>query len=87
MSVWVCSKRRCFDSANFSCGFIVGDGSYCKLLGNKPCDAVEYVEVKRGKWILNPDEPRIRDWRCSVCGDAGDGYSNYCPSCGAEMEE
>ena len=48
----------------------------------------EVVEPKRGRWINEPN-----CWyRCSVCGEhypSIRGYMtyNYCPNCGAKMDE
>lgn len=45
----------------------------------------DVVERKKGKWIDYP----IADGclQCSVCGILRFGESNYCPNCGAEMEQ
>lgn len=50
---------------------------------------IEAEPVRRGRWII---EPGIGCW-CSACGfDIGNEldfmeYVNYCPNCGARMEE
>ena len=49
---------------------------------------VEVQEVKHGRWIKEPN----CYYRCSVCGDhhpciKGNMDYNYCPNCGAKMDE
>lgn len=72
--------------------------SLCKLCADEACEAicdapaVDAKPVKHGKWIDKGDYAI-----CSECGgDSGtqyDGimpiprYSNYCPNCGAKMDE
>ena len=47
--------------------------------------AADVAPVVRGKWI---DYPIAEDCvQCSVCGALRIGQSNYCPNCGAKMEE
>lgn len=54
--------------------------------------AVEGLKRQKGKWIdirviksFHYDgEPRVR---CSRCGNEEEWSSNYCPNCGAEMED
>lgn len=43
------------------------------------------VEEKTGKWI--PFSPLENLFSCSVCGQWGEKYWNYCPHCGARMVE
>lgn len=40
---------------------------------------VEVQEVRHGRWELYDI--------CSVCGAQADGQTNYCPNCGARMDE
>lgn len=53
------------------------------------CAPTVQPERKRGKWMeLN----RCGAWRCSACGETissimGKPRYNFCPMCGAEMEE
>ena len=45
---------------------------------------------KKGKWVCFANEGGELDLRCSVCGEEQGfffGYFNYCPNCGARMEE
>ena len=41
---------------------------------------------RRGRWIYNANfaEP---PFKCSACGKSQGRLSNYCPDCGARMEE
>lgn len=60
-------------------------------------EPIEYAPVKHGRWlsekcnhkpcrIKNPDKWVV--YKCSSCGYSnGRKQSNYCPNCGAKMEE
>ena len=61
-------------------------------INNAP--TVDAEPVKHGKWV----DKCVRDWRCSECNCEiqkirhVDGYCyndlpNYCPNCGAKMDE
>lgn len=58
----------------------------------KSAPTVDALEVHRGKWIVqkSPDRYHAGLMKCSVCGYDDvvetDEY-NYCPNCGAKMEE
>ena len=86
-SVWVCFYRegtpRRYGSSK-ECGCII-DGK-CTTTG-KPCDAVEYAPVVRGKWELyQPNACFLAKYRCSVCKEEHrDPSEKYCPNCGAKM--
>lgn len=56
-------------------------------LSNLP--AVDAVPVRRGKWIIYVVSPFDgEDVKCSECGERGcASYWDYCPNCGARMEE
>lgn len=49
-----------------------------------PAEDVE--PVRRGRWEL-VDEAEPRRYGCSVCKRLSWYESNYCPNCGARMEE
>ena len=54
------------------------------------CEAETYKAVRHGHWeqgyIPNDDGSYTPiDFNCSVCGQANDVESNYCPNCGAKM--
>ena len=63
----------------------------------KTMPTADVVEVRHGKWIKNEDSV---GWHCSYCGvvdvyayswnsETGkyDFQDNYCPNCGARMDE
>ena len=53
------------------------------MLADAP--TVDAVPVRRGKWI---DDHRKGAWNyCSVCGEQAIDLYDYCPNCGARMEE
>lgn len=46
----------------------------------------EWTRVRHGHWIWDSyiyDAP----WQCSECGSFNEYDSNYCPDCGAKMNE
>ena len=51
---------------------------------------IDAVPVRHGKWIFNPSdafEAMFAKPKCSECGfESADG-GNYCPHCGARMDE
>ena len=53
--------------------------------------AADVRPVVRGKWELSDETPYIRKHyhpvACSNCHRAGMKKWNYCPNCGAKMEE
>lgn len=42
-------------------------------------------ERKTGKWV--PFSPKSHLYSCSLCGQWADRHWNYCPNCGARMDE
>lgn len=46
----------------------------------------EYVKVKHGRWEETTTEDPCY-YRCSECGRQTDDEYNYCPNCGARMDE
>lgn len=60
---------------------------FLTLVNNEP--AADVVEVKRGRWEVYLDGKYLM---CSACkasfwDENGDGGSNFCPNCGANMKE
>ena len=53
----------------------------------KRLPAADAVPVVHGRWIDIPDKPEWDQKMCSVCGDYFCCQNNYCPHCGAKMEE
>ena len=50
---------------------------------------VDAVEVVQGEWITKCMEGSWTHYRysCSNCGSGFDSNSNYCPNCGAKMDD
>ena len=51
--------------------------------------AADVRSVVRGKWIwtVDDDEYLGEYWKCNLCGEHSYIGYNYCPNCGAMMEE
>ena len=57
--------------------------------------AADVAEVRHGRWIDYSDEYDGGYYECSVCGEPWvfidgtpkDNNANYCPNCGAKMDE
>ena len=45
---------------------------------------VDWEPVRHGKWVVAGDTTHY--YICSVCGEPGDCWDNYCRSCGSRME-
>ena len=54
------------------------------MVENFPATDVE--PVKRGLWVPQPFGV-THIWRCSKCETIGSPQWNYCPKCGARMDE
>lgn len=51
---------------------------------------VEWTRVRHGHWIFNPKdaiEMMFTLPKCSECGAESPNGGNYCPNCGAKMDE
>lgn len=48
----------------------------------------DLVRNKKGYWIEEPNENANNrlEWRCSNCNEYADWTYDYCPNCGAKME-
>ena len=55
------------------------------ILENIP--AADVAPVKHGKWINHNDDILGLTSECSVCHIEGMLNGNYCPNCGAKMDE
>ena len=47
--------------------------------------ALPSADRPSGEWIIQNEELKISDYRCSVCGRYQDDKTNYCPDCGTKM--
>ena len=76
----------------------MGNGMYVHagIVDDKEIDAqptIEAVPVRHGKWKKSGNWGRV--YKCDQCGNyldfdgvnAGRGDANYCPNCGAKMDE
>ena len=75
------------DNSDYLTGYICALSAVEGMIAEQP--AAEVEPVRRGKWLEN----EYRHY-CSECGHMGlfNGFgfkleSNYCPHCGAKMEE
>lgn len=77
-AVWGCTRDTGIDEAPFE----YAEG----LLENVP--SADVAPVRHGRWIdMNtPTENYFPRYKCSVCGHGSD-FSNFCPNCGARMDE
>lgn len=65
-----------------------GGLSECTQLARDALALLEAQEpVVHGRWIDIPDKPEWDQKMCSVCGDYRCCQGNYCPNCGAKMED
>ena len=75
-------------------GYLVGkrcpdDGTLtCRLIENEVINKLPPAQPKTGKWALQSDDYH-EYYECDQCGMAVglDDVRNFCPNCGAEMEE
>ena len=49
------------------------------------CVTIDALSVVRGEWKKDSDYPWLLN--CSVCGYSTERGTNYCPNCGAKMED
>lgn len=57
------------------------------ILGMESVPSADVVEVRHGQWIEDLTNPYGIRYVCSVCGGVKQWKSNYCPNCGAKMDE
>ena len=63
----------------------VSPESVIKVIKSIP--AVNAAPVVHGRWIDIPDKPEWDQKMCSICGDYFCCQGNYCPNCGAKMDD
>lgn len=67
---------------------VTGHGIIGNIIDEEP--TVDAVPVRHGKWIFNPKdaiEMMFTLPKCSECGAESVDGGNYCPNCGARMDE
>lgn len=57
-------------------------GAFCQLINEQP--TVDAEPVKHGEWIYSQ---KLCSAKCSICSAVAITCSQYCPYCGAKMEE
>ncbi len=66
---------------------------YCNRLCNKVYEIYNAIAdgtpLPKGKWVISKCRDGCYLPCCSVCGESSGTYyeTNYCPNCGAEIEE
>lgn len=90
-SVWVCrhSSIRTYFENIMQVEMTCMDKNGLCLNTGKPCDAIEYAPVVRGRWtgVIKAKTRQVAT--CSAC-KAVSTYrviTAYCPHCGAKMSE
>ena len=73
-----------YDKENGSKEFICGVESYREYIQHLPSVSAERV----GEWLEPNNEiaRSLNQWICNQCNHLIDGKQNYCPNCGARME-
>ena len=61
------------------------DGYNDAFVDVRNAPTIDAEPVRHGKWIEYPTADGMN--QCSVCGVLRFGKSNYCPNCGARMDE
>ena len=83
------AKRAACEGCNAEFGEDACEPCDCSLMG--AIDSIPAADVRpvvRGKWIKPARVPDSMLDECSVCGfDTGAYTFNFCPNCGAWMEE
>lgn len=91
-------KKRLYESAENNIGLIcMAEHVFTEIADNRINTWIEELSSARkaGRWI-QWNEPGCEHTECSVCKTeydqidlyiGGSEYPNYCPNCGAKMEE
>ena len=48
---------------------------------------LELAPVKHGKWLYGTEYACSHYVDCSICGESAKEYFDYCPNCGAKMDD
>ena len=84
-------KRHGCDRNCSVCDFATDGDSWCNgelfVVDVLAIPAADVVEVKRGRWIKRRFSEKVYGETCSVCHTTWDCGTNFCPNCGAKMEE
>lgn len=83
-----CRSHACKDCEYIPCG------EHCKMLMCMSCQyakrliAADVAPVKHGHWEEIRDAyGQLEGWMCKKCGREMKAKENYCPNCGAKMDE
>lgn len=83
-------EERCYNCRNFKdmkCDYC-GTADYIYMIEDMP--AADVAPVRHGRWIEQEKYTFGVMYDCSICGSRilDNGHSwNYCPNCGAKMDE
>lgn len=84
MSHTECDRVKCLHNKMCNYLFELFDAQFTNVVD---CNSYE-EERPQGKWIDTGDmnEYWAEEYQCSICG-AKNHWNNFCPNCGARMEE
>lgn len=68
-----------------ACHDVVGIADVLDFIEITP--TLDYAPVKHGKWFYGAEYAGVHEVDCSVCGNYANDYYDFCPNCGAKMEE
>lgn len=58
-----------------------------KYIDADELSAADVVEVRHGRWIAVENDIDYYPFMCSECHETVIKRTNYCPNCGAKMDE
>ena len=73
--------------ARYPSSFYIGLRVAAEEIGKQP--TADVAEVRHGAWVqttTHNGETLDYDLVCSVCGESGVPFQNYCSGCGAKMD-
>lgn len=75
--------RACYNSY-----LTTGNKAYSEIIALvEAVPAADVVEVRHGRWLKCSDVYSDGDYECSECHKRDWSDTNYCPNCGASMDE